>query len=308
MSSIQSRRGVKPRHLPELKLSNRMRRNLWGILFAMPAIILFAIFAAYPISQTFYYSFFRYDLVNMEYVGLQHYEQILTTPILRGSVLFTFQYVMVTYVPTLIIALALALSLNANIPGRSILRMVNFIPVVASWVIVAVIWKFMFHQNGLINVFLSSFGIDSVSWLLDEQTAPYAIIIPSIWKEVGFYMVIFLAGLQNIPRVYYEAARIDGASALQVFRYITVPLMRPTLVLASIISVIEGMKVFIPPFVMTQGGPAGATRVMALTIYQNAFAYNRLGRASAMAVVLFLVILLLTLAQRRLYGRDTQTN
>lgn len=304
MKSIQKRRGiVMPRQFT-FTLSNKARRNLWGILFAMPATILFAVFAAFPISRTFYYSFFKYDFVTRDYIGLKHYEQIITTPILRSSVLFTFQYVLFTYVPTLIIALMLALALNTRIPFRGALRMVNFIPVVASWVIVAVVWKFLFHQNGLINIAFSNLGVKPISWLLDQQTAPYAIIIPSIWKELGFYMVIFLAGLQNIPIVYYEAARIDGASSWQVFRFITIPMLRPTIMLATIVSVIEGMKVFIPPFVMTQGGPAGVTRVMALTIYQNAFAYNRLGRASAMAVMLFLIILTLTLLQRGLYGRE----
>lgn len=299
------RRGDMPR-LERLSsrfvITNRMRRNMWGFLFALPATLLFVVFAAYPISQTIYFSFFRYDMISSEFVGLQHYQQIVTTPILRSSVLFTFQYVIFTYVPTLAIALLLALALNTNIPFRGTLRMINFIPVVASWVIVSVVWKLLFHQNGLVNTFISGFGVEPVSWLLREEAAPYAIIIPSIWKQVGFYMVIFLAGLQSIPTVYYEAARIDGANSFQAFRFVTVPLLRPTLVLATVISVIEGMKVFIPPFVMTQGGPAGSTQVMALTIYQNAFAYNRLGRASAMAVVLFIVILSLTLLQSRLYS------
>jgi len=201
----------------------------------------------------------------------------------------------------------LALALNTQIPLRGFWRVVNFIPVVISWVIVSVVWKLMFHRNGLINVILNSLGASSPDWLLSTTYAPYAIIIPSIWKEVGFYMVIFLAGLQNIPSVYYEASKIDGASAFQSFRYITLPLLRPTIVLAIVISIIEGLKVFIPPFVMTQGGPAGSTRSMTLIIYQTAFANGRLGRASAMAVILFSIILLFTLLQNRLYRTNRET-
>ncbi|MFO7322436.1 MAG: sugar ABC transporter permease [Chloroflexota bacterium] len=287
----------------------RRRQQLWGFLFALPAVILFAVFAIYPILQTFYLSFFDFNLVDPpQFVGLRNFETILTTSAFRDSIAFTFRYAFGTYIPTLVLALALALALNTKLPGRSVLRMVNFIPVVISWVIVAVVWKLIFHQNGLMNVFLSSLGLYTPDWLLSRDWAPYAIIIPSIWKEIGFYMVIFLAGLQNIPTVYYEAGKIDGTSAWQAFRYITLPLLRPTIVLAIVISIINGLKIFIPPFVMTQGGPAGSTRVMALIIYQTAFANGRMGRASAMAVMLFLIILLFTLIQNRLYGtgRDVE--
>lgn len=281
----------------------RTTTNLWGFLFALPAVLLFVVFAAYPILQTFYFSFTEYNLAQPpRFVGLENYQTILTTPIFLDSVGFTFKYAIFTYIPTLILALILALALNSRIPLRGTLRMVNFIPVVISWVIVAVIWKLLFHLQGLINVALSQIGITPFNWLLERESAQWAIIIPSIWKETGFYMVIFLAGLQNIPGVYYEASMIDGASAWQRFRYITVPMLRPTIVLTIVVAIINGLKIFIPPFVMTQGGPAGATRVMALIIYQTAFAFNRMGRASAMAVVLFIIILILTFTQTRLYG------
>jgi multiple sugar transport system permease protein len=281
----------------------RTRQQIWGLLFALPAVTLFAVFAIYPILQTFYISFFDYDLVRTpEFVGLANYETIFNSPIFISSIRFTFVYAFGTYIPTLILALILALTLNSRLPFRGFWRMMNFIPVVISWVVVSVVWKLMFHRNGLFNAGLDSLGIMTPDWLLSTTYAPFAIIIPSIWKELGFYMVIFLAGLQNIPGVYYEASKIDGASTIQSFRFITIPLLRPTIALAIVISLIEGLKVFIPPFVMTQGGPAGSTRVMALIIYQTAFANGRFGRASAMAVILFLIILSITLIQNRLYG------
>jgi multiple sugar transport system permease protein len=285
----------------------RSKTNLWGFLFSLPAVLLFVVFAAYPILQTFYFSFTEYNIAQPpEYIGLENYQTILTTPIFLDSVGFTFKYAIATYVPTLILALILAVGLNSRISLRGTLRMVNFIPVVISWVIVAVVWKLLFHLQGLINVIIGQVGIPAVNWLLEGENAQWAIIIPSIWKEIGFYMVIFLAGLQNIPGVFYEASMIDGANSWQQFRYVTLPLLRPTIVLSIVVAIITGLKIFIPPFVMTQGGPAGATRVMALTIYQTAFAFNRMGRASAMAVVLFLIILALTFAQTKLYGTSSE--
>jgi multiple sugar transport system permease protein len=284
----------------------RSKTNLWGFLFSLPAVLLFVVFAAYPILQTFYFSFTEYNIAQPPvFIGLDNYKTILTTPIFLDSVGFTFKYAIFTYVPTLILALVLAVGLNSRIPLRGSLRMLNFIPVVISWVIVAVVWKLLFHLQGLINVSIGQLGIPAVNWLLEGENAQWAIIIPSIWKEIGFYMVIFLAGLQNIPGVFYEASMIDGANSWQQFRYVTLPLLRPTIVLSIVVAIITGLKIFIPPFVMTQGGPAGATRVMALTIYQTAFAFNRMGRASAMAVVLFVIILGLTFAQTKLYGTSS---
>lgn len=285
--------------------TNRAKRNLWGFSFALPALILFIVFAGYPILRTFYMSFFDWNLAtDPVFVGLKNFEDILiSSDIFLRSVRFTFVYALGTYIPTLIIALLLALALNSQIRLRGALRLVYFIPVVISWVIVAVIWKLMFHQNGIINAFLATFNLGPFDWLLNKSYAPLAIIIPSIWKEVGLYMVIFLAGLQTIPTVYYEASKIDGASTIQAFRFITVPLLRPTIILTIVIAIVDGLKIFVPPFVMTQGGPAGETRVMSLIIYQTAFAFNRYGRASAMAVVLFAIILVLTLIQLRLWSR-----
>jgi ABC-type sugar transport system permease subunit len=289
-----------------VRLSVRARQNLWGFVFALPAVGLFGVFAAYPILRTFYLSVFRYDLVaTPEFVGLRNFRFILSDPDFRQVLGNTGFYALGTYGPVVVLALLVALALNTRVPFRNALRVVNFVPVVISWAIVAIIWKILFHQNGLINLGLSKFGIDAVTWLQDTTAAPWAVIVPSIWKELGFYMVIFLAGLQTIPGVYYEAARIDGANRLQSFRYITLPLLRPIIFFSTIIAVINGIKVFIPQFVMTGGGPNNATKVIAVGIYETAFAFGRMGRAAAMSVILFLIVLLLTWLQQRAYGRDT---
>ncbi len=291
--------------MPRLRISVRARQNAWGFAFALPAVVLFGVFAVYPILRTFYLSVHRYSLVGTpEYVGAANFRFILTDPGFAQTMRNTGFYALGTYVPVLALALVMALALNTGVPFRNVFRVINFIPVVISWAIVAIVWKILFHHQGLINQALVQLGFERIPWLQSTSAAPWAVIIPSIWKELGFYTVIFLAGLQTIPRIFYEAARIDGAGTLQAFRFITLPLLRPILFFATIIAVIEGVKVFIPQFVMTGGGPSGATKVIAVSIYETAFAFGRMGRAAAMSVLLFAIVLILTLTQNLVYGRD----
>jgi ABC-type sugar transport system permease subunit len=269
----------------------------------VPAISLFAVFSIYPIARTFYLSFFDYSVVDPPSpVGLDNYRQIVADPRFNATLFNSIRYVVFTYIPVWILALLLALALNTRIKARAFFRTVYFVPVVMSWVVVSVIWKLIFHRNGLINTaFLQPFGIAPKNWLTDISLAPDAIVIMSIWKEVGFFMVVFLAGLQNIPSDYREAAMVDGSTGLQVFRYITLPLLQPTIIFATVIGLISGLQVFIPQFVMTQGGPVDATLVLTLDIYETAFVFLDGGKASAMSVVLFFIIAVVTLVQFKLY-------
>ena len=286
-----------------LRLTHLQKRNLWGFAFAVPALCLFALFSIYPIARTFFLSFFDYSVVDPPRpVGLENYQQILGDPRFQASLFNSFRYVIFTYIPVWVLALLLALALNTRIKARAIFRTIYFVPVVMSWVVVSVIWKLIFHRNGLLNtMFLSPVGIGPQNWLTDLQLAPDAIVILSVWKEVGFFMVIFLAGLQNIPSDFTEAARVDGSSSLQVFRYITLPLLQPTILFSTVIGLVAGLQIFIPQFVMTQGGPVDATLVLTLDIYQTAFVFLDGGKASAMSVVLFFIIAVVTLVQFRLY-------
>jgi multiple sugar transport system permease protein len=294
---------VAARHARPRRLTHLQLRNLWGFVFAVPALCLFALFSIYPIARTLYLSFFDYSVVEPPRpVGFTNYRNILGDPRFHDSLFNSIRYVVFTYVPVLVLALLLALALNQRIKARAIFRTIYFIPVVMSWVVVSVIWKLIFHRNGLINtMFLQPIGIPPQNWLTDLDLAPNAIVIMSVWKEVGFFMVIFLAGLQNIPSDFHEAARVDGSSSLQVFRYITLPLLQPTILFTTVIGLIAGLQIFIPQFVMTQGGPVDATLVLTLDIYQTAFVFLDGGKASAMSVVLFLIIALVTLVQFRLY-------
>jgi multiple sugar transport system permease protein len=285
------------------RLTHLQQRNLWGFAFAVPALTLFAVFSIYPIASTFILSFFDYSVVDPpQPAGLDNYRQILGDPRFHASLLNSLRYVIMTYVPVWGLALLLALALNTRIKARAAFRTIYFVPVVMSWVVVSVIWKLIFHRNGLINtLFLQPFGVGPKNWLTDLSLAPMAIVIMSVWKEVGFFMVVFLAGLQSIPSDYAEAAKIDGSSNLQVFRYITLPLLQPTVLFATVIGMITGLQVFIPQYVMTQGGPVDATLVLTLDIYQTAFVFLDGGKASAMSVVLFAIIAMITLVQFRLY-------
>jgi ABC-type sugar transport system permease subunit len=294
---------------PWWRLTHSQQRKLWGFAFAIPAMCFFALFSIYPILRTFYLSLFRYSVVEQpKYVGLKNFRNILGDHRFETSLINSFEYVAYTYIPVWIIALILALALNTRIKGRGVFRTIYFVPVVMSWVVVSVIWKLIFHRMGLLNtMFLHPVGIAPKNWLTSLKLAPDAIEMMSVWKEVGFFMVIFLAGLQNIPTDYYEAARVDGSNGLQLFRYITVPLLQPTILFCTVIGLVTGLQVFIPQFVMTQGGPVDATLVLTLNIYQTAFVYLDGGKAAAMSVILFFIIALVTLVQFALYRSRGQS-
>jgi ABC-type sugar transport system permease subunit len=285
------------------RLTHAQQRNLWGFVFALPAMVLFALFAVYPIGRTFYLSLFEYSVVDKPtYVGLDNFRGIIGDDRFNNSLLNSFRYVAFTYIPVWVLALILALALNTRIKGRGIFRTIYFVPVVMSWVVVSVIWKLIFHRQGLINtMFLDPLGQAPRNWLTDVDLAPQAIVLMSVWKEVGFFMVVFLAGLQNIPSDYYEAARVDGSTGWQLFRYITLPLLQPTMLFCTVIGLITGLQVFIPQFVMTQGGPVDATLVLTLNIYETAFVFLDGGKAAAMSVVLCFIIGAVTLVQFKLY-------
>lgn len=300
-SRVQPRAAVSAR--PWYTPTYTQKRDLWGLVFALPALAFFVVFAIVPIARTFWISFYEYNLLTPgTFVGLRNFEGLAADERFQMGLGHSFLYVAMTYIPVWLIALALALALNTRIKARALFRTVYFLPVVMSWVVVSVIWKLIFHRNGLINVLaLGPLGIPPQNWLTDQSLAALAITVMSVWKEVGFFMVVFLAGLQAIPPDYDEAARVDGSNTWQVFRFITLPMLQPTILFATVIGLITGLQVFIPQFVMTNGGPVNATLVVTLDIYETAFVFLRMGKAAAMSVVLFFIIAIVTLIQFRLY-------
>lgn len=281
-----------------LKPSWHNQRNLAGFLMAMPAMVLFALFAIYPMGRVFYLSFFDYSLItSSEYVGLGNFRSLISDRFFHESIKNTLVYMVGTYAPALLLALGIALVLNRSGRAAGILRTIYFVPVAMAWVIVAVIWRIIYHPQGLFNQLT---GLH-INWLTDSTYAKLALILMSIWKELGFYLIIFLAGLQSIDGDLLEAAAIDGATAWQRLRDITLPLLKPVTAVASVIAVIRGMQAFTPQYVMTGGGPGSATEVVNLFVYKTAFVYGNMGRASAVAVMLFLALVGVTLIQLRVF-------
>lgn len=278
----------------------RRRHHLYAYLFIAPIVILFGIFRVYPSIQTLAYSFFRVELLRgrFTFIGLENFFSLLDDQIFLKAVVNTLIYV-VSIVPISAgLALVLAVLFNAHFRLKEFFKAVYFAPMVTSTVAAAMVWLWLYNpQFGLFNIILKMCGLPAQSWLMSSHQALLSIIIFSIWKSMGYNMIIYIAGLQAIPDVYYEAAKIDGAGSLQQFLKITLPLLAPTHAFILIYNSILAFQVFDQVFVLTGGGPAYATTVVVLELYQQAFLKYRFGYASAMAMVLFLFILSITIGQ-----------
>jgi multiple sugar transport system permease protein len=272
------------------------RRNLEGWLFASPWILGFLIWTLGPMIASFVLAFMDWDLVSpARWVGLRNIREMLHDPILIGALKVTTLYAVISVPLNIVIGLGLALLLNSDIRGLRFYRTAFYLPSVLSGVAVALLWRWLFSTEfGLINLLLSYVGITGPSWLGDERWALWSLIIMNVWG-VGAGTIIYLAGLQGIPTDLYEAAEVDGAQGWARFRYITLPLISPVIFFQLIVGLIAALQVFTPALVMTNGGPNNATNFVLLYLYRNAFQYFRMGYASAIAWVLFLYILGLTL-------------
>lgn len=281
------------------------RHQLWGLVFVLPILVLFVVFKFYPMLQASWLSLNDYDLLTPpRFAGLKNYLTLWEDPLFRQSAGATAYYVVGTCVPVWVLSLMLALVFNQAIPAKNVLRLAFFMPVIMPAIVVAVIWKFLYHPYGLLNTGIQGLGLRPIDWLADSTAVMPAFIIAGEWRLIPYFMIIYLAGLQNIPKDYYEAAAIDGASALQRFFYITLPLLRPTIVLVIVISVILTSKVFVNALVITNGGPNGATRVLPLFIYQTGFTFFKMGLASAAAIILLVVLMIFTAIQLRLFREE----
>jgi multiple sugar transport system permease protein len=288
----------------------RWRRTA-GLWFVAPALALIAAFFAAPVLASLLLSFTDFDVYavarpdRLRLVGLENYRRLLDDPHFWLAFRNTAYFVLVGGPLSIAVSLAAALLLDARLARfRGFFRSVLFLPVVTTLVAVAVVWRYLYHPRlGLLNHLLGYVGVDPIDWLGDPAWAMPAIILLAVWKNFGFNMVVFLAGLQSVPARLYEAARLDGAGAWQQFRRVTLPLLRPTLVFVTIITGIGYFQLFAEPYVMTQGGPAGATLSVVLLMYEEGFRWWNMGYGAAVAFVLFAVILALTLLQLMWQGR-----
>jgi ABC-type sugar transport system permease subunit len=272
----------------------------------LPSLIVLAVFMFYPLIRAAILSFTNYSVFGVtKYVGLSNYITLFHNSQFWGDLVNTVYYAGVTTPVSVALALALALLLNRRgLPGRGVLRAAIFLPAVVSLAVAAIPFRLMFTPSiGLITYWLGVIGVHSTDWLDSTTLAMPAVIIVGVWKNVGFYMVIYLAGLQTIPKEFYEAARIDGASAWQRFRNVTWPLLSNTTMFVTIIALIASFQAFDQIFVMTQGGPAFSTETLVMLIYREGFQQFQMGYASAIGYVLVLIILLFSLFQMRYFNR-----
>jgi ABC-type sugar transport system permease subunit len=280
--------------------TKRRRTYLIAFLFVAPAAVNFLVFRYIPILAAIRSSLWQYSLLGGygSFIGLQAYGRLLQDPIFWKSSSVTVQYVLLKVPPQIILSLALAVFLQRENRFSAAVRSAIFAPVVTSIVVVSVIWSLMYHvQLGLLNSILTGAGLPRVAFLSNARVALVAIAVMMVWKEVGFSLIILMAGLKGIPETFYEAARIDGASGWQQFRDITLPLLRRVLMFVVVTQTIFSFQVFVPIYTMTKGGPLDSTKVIVYYIYQNGFLFQDMGYASALSMITLIVLLGVSTAQ-----------
>jgi multiple sugar transport system permease protein len=281
-------------------------KSAW--LFLAPALALIFVFFFLPVLASLVLSVTDFDIYSIanpsstRFVGLGNYAKLLRTPEFWQALRNTFYFALVGGPLTIAVSLAAALLLNARLVRfKSFFRTIYFLPFVTTLVAVAIVWRYLYHTKyGLLNYALGHVGIGPIDWLGDPHWAMPSIILLSIWKQFGYNMLIFIAGLQAIPQDLYDAAEIDGAGPVRSFFNVTLPLLGPTLLFVGVITMIGYFQLFSEPYVMTQGGPLRSTTSVVLLMYEEGFRWWRMGYAAAIAFVLFIVILIATLLQMRL--------
>ena len=285
------------------------KRRLTALAFLLPNLIGFLLFTLIPVMTAFVLSFMEWDSANpAKFVGLKNFMALFRTRSFRVALWNTIYYTVGVVPLTIVVSLALAVLFSKPIRGIAFFRAAHYFPYLASIVAVAGVWQFLYNADaGPINMFLKSIGVaNPPRWTASTTWAMPAVIIMNVWRSCGYYMIMFVSGIQAIPSHLYEAAMLDGAGGLQRFRYVTLPMLSPTMFFVSIICIINSFKVFGAIYVMTQGGPGGSTSVLVYEIYTQAFSNFKFGFASAEALVLFLLIVIVTLIQYR--GQEKWVN
>ena len=276
-------------------------------LFLAPALILLAVFFFLPFFESFYISMLDYskDIYNPEFIGFANYTELFKSSLFWKTMLNTVIYLIVAVPLLVILPLIIAIVINQKLRFINFYRVSIYLPVIVSIVVAGIAWKWLYADNGILNYIVSIFGIEKIGWLTDPAVALYSVIAVTVWKGLGYYMMIYLAALTSVPNDLYEAADIDGASLLQKHFAVTIPHLLPAIALVSIISSISAMKVFVEIYVMTQGGPLNSSMTVVYYIYQKAFENLDLGYASACGVVLMLIIMAISILNiKKIEGRS----
>ena len=284
------------------------RQNRAGWAFVAPALALIGVFFFVPVLAGLVLSFTDFDIYAIgrpetaRFTWLANYRQVLGDPLFWKALGNTFLFVLVGGPLSVLVSLVAALMVSARLVRfPAVFRSIFFMPVVTTLVAVAIVWRYLYHpQYGLLNWALGALGVPAVDWLGDPRWAMFAIILMAVWKNFGYNMLIFIAGLQSIPEELYEAAHLDGAGAWDRFRHVTLPSLGPTFLFVGVMTMIGNFQLFSEPYVMTQGGPLKATTTVVLLMYEEGFRWWRMGMAAALAFVLFVIMLAGTLVQMRL--------
>lgn len=286
----------------------RYSKRFVPYLFLTPAAVLLILFFFVPFLESFVLSFQNYqnDIYNPQWVGLANYTKLFHAPIFWKTLVNTFIY-LIGVVPALVVgSLIIAILVNQKLQGIKIFRVMIYIPVIVSIVVAGIAWKWLYAENGVLNYIMSMFEISKIGWLTDPRIAIYSVMAVTVWKGLGYYMVIYLAALTSVPKDLYEASDIDGASTLQKHLAVTVPHLMPTITLVSVVSSISAMKVFVEIYVMTQGGPLNSSKTIVYYIYQRAFENLDLGYASAAGVVLLVIVMILSILNIKFFEQNKQ--
>jgi len=285
----------------------RLQKASAPYIFILPGVVFYLMVTIVPMITGFWMSFHNWSIIRptQPWVGLANYRKLLADPLFWTSMKNTLTYSIGVVPLQMVLALLVALLFNTGIKGKKYFRLLYYLPVITPLSIAAVIWTWMYHPNlGIFNQIVSLIGLQPQDWLGDPNWAMFSVILVAIWSGIGYRMVVYLAALQGIPRTYYEAAAIDGAGRWDAFRYITLPLLKPTTLYILVTSVISSFQVFGLINVLTGGGPLDATQVVVSYIFKRAFGDLQFGLAAAMSFVLFGIILVITVIQWKFLGRE----
>ncbi|SDK72488.1 multiple sugar transport system permease protein [Catalinimonas alkaloidigena] len=282
------------------------RKNLIPYLMVAPYLLHLSVFILFPVVFSLVLTFHRWNIIApMEWIGLGNFKRLVQDQFFWKSLGNTLRFLIVHIPLQIVIALFLAELLNRKLRFQAFFRAAFFLPVVVSGVVVTMLWEQLYgFDTGLLNRGLTSLGLGRIGWLVDPDWAMISIALMATWKNVGLYVILFLVGLQTVPRQYYEAAELEGASAWQQFRYITLPMINPTIFMVVVLSTIGGFSLFIEPYILTGGGPLNSTLSAVLYIYKQGFFYYHMGYAATLGFFFAFLILLVVVVQRRFIERE----
>lgn len=302
LETTSDKLNINSKAVPTKKQFKKLQKAAWAYALLAPALILYSIFFILPFIISSILSFMQWNLISdMQFVGLDNFKSLFSDPVFWKSMKNTFIYAIVTVPATMIIAILLAVLVESLGKISELYRFLLFIPVVTSTAITSIIWVHLLHgNNGIINQLLAIVGISGPNWLNDPKWAMWSLVIVGVWKTVGYNFILYVAGLKGIDKQLYEAADIDGAGNWRKFTSITIPMLSPVNLFVLVVSIIHSFQVFDIISVMTQGGPNNSTNVLVYQVYQEAFQFFDIGRASALSMIFFIIVLIVAIVQIRL--------